>query len=598
MARVKTKSTAPKAKIQQEDASTPNFDELIRNQVDKAFADKLRLEAFIKSEARSAFIKISSLTGIVFGAIALAGFFGWNQILERVATNAAAKVADDVALTTAKAYINESASTLVSNTVPAIIDSSVPQMISAKIERTEKQLKKDMSDYVTNQIALLKTDEQSLIDKYQILEAKLSYLPYMAEARGGNRKSYDHLRNAVTNNPELASFINAAVSEVENQYKAKKFFRDRYAVTLKTPGTTKLDEEDYVTIIMADNDWNCDGAINDLSRSKKKEFVCVYVNVVANSKRLDSVYLAIAAIESATNKSFSPIGVDDVLTWWGTIKEQKEFDSPWVPYIKLRNDMTSLGGSVITNKATFLSIMAKCGRLLEKYPKFEPLAKNMLLQIAYSPFKSEIIEEENGLFKHALDACHGTKFANTDKWYCYKALYDDFHGQLETTVISRLKESPSFEDELKKSGLFRPEMFEMKVFDWPSKKKRATPTVETKNAKEHDFSISSKSSGMVGYVTLHIKQGKQCLEIPFIRDDNFAREKLKSKVAPSVVKGDIISWTIDQVEHQYEFNGEIWINAEGESANEVEIPIGQCQIFYERVDPIETDMSFAGIVAP
>ena len=604
MVRKKSKPTAIKLSTQQKNPPSFQLDELVRDRVREAFADKLRLETFIKNETRAATFKICGLTGVLFGAITIAGFIGWDQILERVATNAAAKVADDVALTTAKTFINDSASILVSNTVPIIIDSSVPQMISDKIVQTERQLKQDMSDYVASQITLLKADEQALVDKYRVLEAKLSYLPYMAEARGGNRKSYDVLRNAATNNPELASFINAAINEVENQYKTKKFFHDRYSVTLKRPDSKKWDDEDYVMIITADNDWNCDGAINDLSASKKKEFVSVYVNAVAHSKRLDSVYLAITAIENATKKSFPAIGVDDVLAWWDTVRESEEYDSAWMSYVKLKNEMIKLGDSIITNRTEFNSIVSQQNSLLMKHPKFVPLARNMLLLIAYSPFRKEIIRAENSPFMNALDACQDTPFGKTDKWYCYKAFYAIFHGQFQEIVANRLKESPSFESEMKICGLFNPGLFDRDVFDWPSKKEQSgaidankTESKETTIESTSDATVMPKSSGIVGYVTVHIKQGKQDLRIPFVNDDNFTKEKLESKGAPFAIKGDVISWTIEQDEYQYEFNGEEWIDGNGETANDIEIPIGSCQIFYERTEPIETDMSFSGIVA-
>lgn len=569
----------------------------IEERTHKALMEVIQLESYIKNETHAALLKVTGFITAILAAISVAGFVGWNQIVERVSTNAAAKVANDVALSTAKELIHNSVMSMISNSVPGMIDDTVPQMISDSVRQTERQLKEDITEYVSNQLVRLERNEKSMMDLYRETEAKLSLVPIMAEARAGDRASYERLMQLAKDDQGLSQFISPAIGEIESQYKSKKFNHYNYNITLKSPGARNLELDDYIEIANADNDWNCDGAINDLVNTGKKEFVATLVRVVKCSKRLDSVYLAICGIEKLTNKSFAPLAIQDVLYWWETAKNTSEYHSPYQAFCDLRREFGSQGIQLTTNKIEFLSFVSRFDELLTSHPDCQAIPKFILAIVAYSPFRQDIICADNSIYKQALDVLAQTSFGQTDKWYCYKSFYDAFMGDLYEGINARLKVSSSFEEELKKSGLFKNALFERDDLDWPSRRKNADNQPQTGKASlPQSIDVpNSMSSCVIGHITVNIKQGKRLLSLPFIRQDDFAKERLISK-SNAAKEEDVISWIIDRRTYSFKFTGVHWIAGDGTVADDVEIPVGQCEITYERLNDEETEMSFTGPV--
>ena len=318
-----------------ESSHSNELEQMIQNRVEKALSEKIQLEAYIKSETRAATNSVYKFIAAVLGFFTIAGFLCWDKILDHVSTKTVAKVATNVAETETKKLIQNQVVGIISNSVPGIVGDvvpgmikaavpdmiemsvpamiktavpdmiaqAVPEMIRREVKESEQHLK-DVAAKIDTKFANLEKEEKSLAEKYQKAEAKLSFVPIMAEARAGNRISYDKLVQAIKENPDLAEFIAPAVNEVKAQYKEMKFIHRHYGVTLQQPDAPKLKLDDYVNIINGDYEWNCNGAINDLVATRRKEFVATLLRVVEKSKRLDSVYLAIAGIEKLTNKSF------------------------------------------------------------------------------------------------------------------------------------------------------------------------------------------------------------------------------------------------------------------------------------------------------
>ena len=617
------------------------LEQMIQNRVEKALSEKIQLEAYIKSETRAATNSVYKFIGVILGAISLAGFLCWDKILDHVSTKTVAKVATDVAATETRKLIQNQVAGIISNSVPGIvgdvvpdmiktavpgmIDESVPEIIKAavpgmieksvpgmiktavpdmiaqavpemirrEVEESERHLK-DVTAKIDTKFVRLENDEKSLAEKYQKAEAKLSFVPIMAEARAGNRISYDKLVQAIKENPDLTDFITPAINEVNAQYKEWKFIQYHYGVTLKHHGSPKLKMDDYVNIINGDYEWNCNGAINDLVATGKKEFVATLVRAVKNSKRLDSVYLAIAGIEKLTNKSFPPIGIDEVLQWWKTASTTAEYHSPYEYFCDLRHEFAT-NSLTQTDQIALCSYLSRFSELQDKYPDYTTISEFILTVAAYSKFRKCIICSTNECFyKKALDITQRTPFGKTDKWYCFKALNDKYLGGLDEGINERLKASPSFEKVLKDSGMFNSSLFESKEINWPSKAKRISPIPVAKKTPPQTVPQPEGIKTQVqGYVTVHLKKGKQLLSLPFVRDDGVKREKLGSK-SEAAREGDVISWTIDQHTYNYTFSNGQWYDEDDKKADDVEIPVGQCGILYERVENEETDMAFAG----
>ena len=581
-----------------EGADDLKLEKQIRNCVQDILAEKIQLESYIKSETRAAQMKVTGFIGVILAATALAGFFGWNQIVERVSTNAAAKIADDVALTTAKEFVQTSVLQMISNSVPTMIDKTVPQMIRDSVAKTERNLKEDITKYVENEVVQLANNEESLMALYGNTEEKLSLVPVMAQARAGDRGSYEELIRVAKEKPSLAPFINAAIIEVDAQYQSKKFNHYGYNITLKRQGSKNLELVDYVEIVNADNDWNCDGAINDLVATGRKEFVCSLVRLVKNTKRLDSVYLAISGIEQLTSKAFRPLAIRDVLEWWETAKEKPEYFSPYQAFCDLRREFNDRRMLTTTNKVDYCAFLARFDNLQKRFPNCSAIPEFILAIVAYSPFREEVICSDNNVYKRSLEASEKMPFGKTDKWHCYKALYDAYHGSFYEGINARLEISPSFGEELKKSGLFNSTLFERSDINWTGKSKRDSGLSVSKNGNTLNTRLEAGSppSNVLGFIKVKILPGKHILPLPFIRDDSIAKECLDTKLT-AAKEGDVISWTIDQRIYFYRYDGAKWISENGMVANDVEIPVGQCEISYERVKNEESEMSFAGVIS-
>ena len=601
------------------------LEQMIQNRVEKALSEKIQLEAYIKSETRAATNSVYKFIAAVLGLFTIAGFLCWDKILDHVSTKTVAKVATNVAETETKKLIQNQVVGIISNSVPGIVGDvvpgmikaavpdmiemsvpamiktavpdmiaqSVPEMIRREVKESEQHLK-DVAAKIDTKFANLEKEEKSLAEKYQKAEAKLSFVPMMAEARAGNRISYDKLVQAIKENPDLAEFIAPAVNEVKAQYKEMKFIHRHYGVTLQQPDAPKLKLDDYVNIINGDYEWNCNGAINDLVATRRKEFVATLLRVVEKSKRLDSVYLAIAGIEKLTNKSFPPIGIDEVLQWWKTASTTAEYHSPYEYFCDLRHEFAT-NSLTQTDQIALCSYLSRFSELQDKYPDYTTISEFILTVAAYSKFRKSIICSTNECFyKKALDITQRTPFGKTDKWYCFKALNDKYLGGLDEGINERLKASPSFEKELKDSGMFNSSLFESKEINWPSKAKRLPPVpVAKKNPPSRLSPPEGLKSQVQGYVTVRLKKGKQPLSLPFVKDSGIPREKLGSK-SEAAREGDVISWTIDQHTYNYTFSNGQWYDEDDKKADDVEIPVGQCGILYERVENEETDMAFAG----
>ncbi len=589
-----------------------DLEQIVRDRVEKALSEKLQLETYIKSETRAATRSVYKFIGVILSTFTLAGFLCWDKILDHVSTKAVAKVANDVATTQARELIRTQVFGIISNSVPGMvgnivpemikaavpdmIEQSVPEMIRHGVEDSEQHLK-NVAAKIDDKFASLEREEKSLDEKYQKAEAKLSFVPIMAEARAGNRISYEKLVHAISENPDLADFIASAVSEVKAQYKEMKFNQYHYGVTLKKPGSLRLKFDDYVNIVNGDYEWNCNGAINDLVATGRKEFVATLVRAVRKSKRLDSVYLAIAGIEKLTNKSFPPIGITEVLEWWETSSATPEYHSPYEFYYDLQREYVSHNSLVKTNKTALCEYLSRFSELQEKYPDCTVISENILPVVAYSRFSEDIICSTNDCFyKKALDVTERTPFGKTDRWHCYKALNDAFLGGLVEGINERLKTSPSFEQELKDSALFKKSLFERTDIKWPSKARGDLPVLAAKKTTRRNWtSPKGLQSHAIGYVNVTLKQGKQPLSLPFVKDDGISKEKLGSK-SDAAREGDVISWTIDQHAYNYTFSGGQWRDEEGNNADSVEIPVGQCDISYERIENQETEMAFSGAI--
>lgn len=568
----------------QEESDSGHIDELIREKVRSEYAGVLQLEHFIKDETAAATKKVYLCLAVISFAIALSGFFYWDVIAERVAVKAAEKVANEHAIQEAKKIVASNVTEVLKEETPRLVEEIVPPMIEKTVVESTEKVKTDLLCFYSNQ--------------FRRAEQKVELVPVMARARKGDRLAFDQLKKILNRNDELSDFVEPSLSEVEGIYKEKRFYERGKSIRLNASDGRVLHEEDYVDIVYGDNDWNCDGGINHLAAYNKKEFVAILVHVVENAKRLDSVYLAIDAIQKLTGKSFSPLGISEIKDWWVTAKYKKEYHSPHETLHKLYKEFNrglSIGS---TNKTYVAEYIFGLKELLKENPGFKPAHKKMLFALAFGDYDVNTLEESElkNLYKVSLSGCKANDFVKPEMYYVCQLYFDVINGEYFKNAQKYLDNCPTLEMVLKEGKFFNPDVIKTLKVKWPSeRKKNAKDVSQSSTANPSQKRESLDSTGGVGYVTVVIKKGKRVLaELPFKQCDGFSKETLSSKKEPAVLKGDIISWIIDLEEHKYTYDGNVWLDEDGNNSSTVEIPIGYSSITYERIEDKETNMVFSG----
>lgn len=396
----------------------------------------------------------------------------------------------------------------------------------------------------------------------------------------------------------MSNFVEASVSEVEEIYREKRFYEVGKSIRLNLSGNRPLQEEEYVSIVYGDNEWNCDGGINHLVLLNKKEFVAVLVNVVENSKRLDSVYLAIDGIQKLTGKTFSPLGISEVSNWWSTAKDNKEYHSPHEELYKLNEEFNRCLSKKLKNKAYVGEYVTGLKHLIKRNPEFKPAHKKMLFALSFGYYEAEELkkDEVKSLYECSFAKCKARDFAKPEMYFICRLYFDILNEEPFKNVQQYLDDCPALEVVLKEGKFFNPELIKALKVNWPSERKKTIRVEQTSPVDERSRKKKSlDSTGGVGYVLVSIEKGKRVLaELPFKHKEGFSKEMLSSKNAPSVLRGDTISWTIDFKEYRYTYNGNIWIDKNGNDASMVAIPVGSSAITYERTEDKKTSLAFSG----
>ena len=149
-----------------------------------------------------------------------------------------------------------------------------------------------------------------------------------------------------------------------------------------------------------------------------------------------------------------------------------------------------------------------------------------------------------------------------------------------------------------KSKFFPSSFFEDPAIDWPSRRKPivgAQPGQNTDNKVARTRGIGSdvESDNCVGFVSVTIRKGRRALlELPFGRNVLASRSRLKS--ITGCVSGDEMSWITAGQTEIYRYDGGRWNDLKGCDSSDVEIPVGEAIIYYERKADVVTLISFSG----
>lgn len=574
------------------------------------FRDYARLEHIIDEKSNAAVRRVDWRIGIVSVVVVVLSLFGWNILVEKATTAAISKIGEEEAKNEIRRVVSNQVDRAtiakIEERVPGLINERVPDMIRKGIASTQMRLKSELEACVAERISQVNGKADGANDAIQRVSEKVETMSIVYAARAGERKDFDRLRLLAGQTNDTGKIARDGVRAIEEEFKQRKNrFGDDGIHLQKSELGFRIDE--LVDLCRADLDWNCSGAVGELVRLKRKEFVSTIVGVIEKSKRIETVYYAILGLEKLTGRKFDPLGINQVLEWWKGNRDKTEYHSPYELYCELAEQMRTALQDTTGVKAR--EMIATLQDKLERDGKNPAVSKVIAYLITLFPDAGQRYKEGRAeLCLKALNDLEGTEFKDS-QWYLFKAYYvlynkpiDEFYAYVNT----RLKEYPKFEIELKKSGMFSDTFFEIKEVDWPSKKpvqkrlEKSPPDVRTFPlagmkvvAREEPKNGGCNSENGVGYVVVKIEKGKRVLtELSAGKQRVLPREKLGEKKT-GVLVGDAISWTDNGKDVRYEFNGTVWKTKEGENADEVGIPVGECSITYERVLDKKTELSFS-----
>lgn len=409
--------------------------------------DYERLEHMISAKATDAVKSVDVRIGIIAVIAAALAFFGWDIVVEKVTESAVSRIGESAA----KAEIDR----VVSNQVHKA-QNEIKATVSNEIEiRVPRMIEK--------QIEIVNTIARAATENIENVQSKVETMAIVTAARANSRKHFDLLVKLSTDTNKVveAQIAKDAIKTIEDSYKHRKYGFDSYRPVLKMNNGQKIEIDLLIQLVRADLDWNCDGAIGEIVKLNRKEFVATLVRVVKASKRLDTVYLAINGIEHLTGKTFPPLGIAEVLNWWKEASKEKQYHSQYEWY---RDMLERIIGNNTIEKLTnvFLELIDEAKKAREKDPDFKIASKLIVHLVTRFPdYKNMLNDGRQELCKNALKDIEGTPYQDS-VWYVNNAYFKYFTESAESFykyINDRLETNPDFETDLKHSSLFTDAFF-------------------------------------------------------------------------------------------------------------------------------------------
>lgn len=563
----------------------------------RAFDDYVRHEVDRQTKDMHKNLKISAAA--ISLAVAVCGYFGGPALIQK-------KVGEYLETATSQASLS-----VISNLSASIVHKDVPKMISESIESSVKVMKAQIDE--------IKRDEDSIREELRNasgaiqkasrseaeIVAKLALIDAMVAARAGDRRSYEELLSLSTSTNQNATLAKNAVAEIDWRYQQRRYSVRNARFRLQRPDL-QLSNADFVSIIHADNDWNCDGAINELVDTNDKGFVETLVYAVMTSKRLDSVDTAIEGLQALTGRSFKALGIDEVSKWWAEAKTNAVYHSGYEQYHELIADFQGVKGSVPVDQ--ILKIINKARDLTKEHPNLSPAWRLITILISALP--------EGVRFSDGRQELCESAFSNYEKHVADKAdacllnIYLSAKGLKDQDVIKLTNDAiakyADFEVRARKSHLFTDSFFSNPAINWrnkivaPEQAHQTQTTTTTAKAQDNAQSTLIKTlprgietDTVVGYMPITIRKGQRALlELPV--NKNILQVKNTLVALGGSVDGDVISWTINERSYAYAYHDEHWRNDAGDIADDINVPVGDAIIYYDRKADVETRLTFCG----
>ena len=389
--------------------------------------------------------------GVCSSIAAIISFFGVPQFAESIRE----RVTEQFVGKEAERQINQ------------FTDTKVSDMIVTRVSNTEERVKATFTQYMDEQVKSFEQRSEELDERIKEAEALINVYEKCASARAGTRKDYDFLVELSVNTNRVAHVASSTVEEIRKSFEQKKssLITQRPLLVYKDNRDKKVPEDDMILAVYSDSVGRCDGAIKSRADKNEKTDVAVLMHAVKSSQYLDFVYAAIRGIEKLTGDTFPALGIQETLDWWKANEANPIYHCAFERYTETAQLPNESMDDCIWRKIDFL--LDWIGENTNQYSSASLLVPMLLFANGNGEKEQKRQDSLEKVFEYWT-----AENPKVDNWYVYKALYLARYSpnSLVVFVNERLKEHPTFEDELKRwTFYFNPEFFELPVINWPSK---------------------------------------------------------------------------------------------------------------------------------
>lgn len=414
--------------------------------------DFKHLEHIIESKAQDAVKDVDrrlKMIGYCFTVAALAG-------IPYLVSWYGAKVEQKVTVRFVEGKLDEK----INDTVPRMIDSRFSALdgkMSDLGRRFEENLEKKVSGAEESFRAYNEMLKHNLSEaNRKLLEAndKLKLFGDIMAAQAGDREAYDRINKIASLTNEQGRMACDARKTIKAKYLLRKMSMNNglfYSLELSTNVLKGLSKEyHWTSMAYGDREWNSEGSIIELMRTRDKHNVATLIHVVEKSKYLDSVYTAICGIEKLTGEEFDPLGVEQVQAWWRKNCDKSDFHNGFEKFFDhLENSVGPLRPGETADQYAWRKILA-LDEIIKDKPELYPAAVSLIPLAIYNKIgldqkelRKEILLRAMSIVEEHKDICA--------QWDVYKTMVLMSTGDGSDAVRfihSRIKDDATYKTRL------------------------------------------------------------------------------------------------------------------------------------------------------
>lgn len=348
----------------------------------------------------------------------------------------------------------------INDTVPRMIESrfsALDDKMSDLGRRFEENLEKKVSgaeESIRDYNEMLKRNLSEANRKLLEANDKLKLFGDIMAAQAGDREAYDKINKIAVLTNEQGRMACDARKAINAKYLLRKMSMNNglfYSLELTTNVLQGLSKEyHWTSMAYGDREWNSEGSIIELMRTRDKHNVATLIHVVEKSRYLDSVYTAIRGIEKLTGEEFDPLGIEQVRVWWKKNGDRPDFHNGFEKFFDhLENSVGPLRPGETVDQYAWRKILA-LDEIIKDKPELYPAAMSLIPLAIYSKIglvqrdlRKEILLRAMSIVEEHKDICA--------QWDVYKTMVLMSTGDGSDTVRfihSRIKEDATYKTRL------------------------------------------------------------------------------------------------------------------------------------------------------